>query len=300
MKFKDTEVENVCGFLTWVKQTRYIETKEKGADGSTQELTFECERRYYRGQARCEWQLEPGIFRGRACVAKEHDLLVKASLRLAQEISSLKGFLEKMVYFQHYGLRTRLLDVTFNPLIALYMACCEEYNNKREQNGNKMTSLDDPSNGVVYFGTNIEENNPKIAELTAKYVFQNPYQYEPVNFEDFALKNKVYSRMFKHALFIEPPINNKRLESQNGAFIMAPLIDSVNGQGIKMNNCKIDEEKFFDDHRAIIRDCNKEKILKELSILGIDGGSIYKDPQEKLKTINKEVQWEIDFPKLAI
>ena len=30
MKFKDIEVEDVSSFLTWVKQTRNVETKEKG------------------------------------------------------------------------------------------------------------------------------------------------------------------------------------------------------------------------------------------------------------------------------
>ena len=98
--------------------------------------------------------------------------------------------------------------------------------------------------------------------------------------------------MFDHALFIEPPISNDRLESQNGAFIMASLIDRTDGKTVIMNNRNMDEEKFFDKRRAIILDYNKEKILQELSTLGIDNGAIYRDPQEKLKAINKEMQWE--------
>ena len=66
------------------------------------------------------------------------------------------------IFFQHYGLSTRLLDVTFNPLVALYMACCEE----------DKQSCD----GVVYCGHDTERQNTKIAELTAKYVFENELQ----------------------------------------------------------------------------------------------------------------------------
>ena len=83
-------------------------------------------------------------------------------------------------------------------------------------------------------------------------------------------------------------MNNPRIESQNGAFVMSPLIKPVSDK-YKANKGSL--EDFFENRVAIIPSANKSAILKELSMLGINSGTIFNDVTKKLQTIMlKETQ----------
>lgn len=273
VKYKDKIIENVSDYLLWVKETNKVEVKSE--DGNP--IDLENSNVYYRGQSCSCWELKPSAFR--EPILDEHSLVNKASLKLWNEVSSLKSYLEKMIFFQHYGLCTRLLDVTFNPLVALYMACCEGDRNNCD--------------GVVFCGYGTEKRDDRIAELTAKYIFENELQQMVVGFHSFANVRNANVELFTQPLFILPPINNPRIEAQNGAFVMAPLIDKLIDEETPLLNRKsLDGTKFFDERRAIIKGSNKGSILCELSLLGIDSGTIYKGIEEKLKAIVIEEKWK--------
>lgn len=270
MDCQDTIISNVSDYLLWIKETSVAVVVSN--DGI--EIPFEMSEIYYRGQSCSDWELRPGVLREPPYL-DENSLLKKATLRLWNETSSLKTYLEKMIFFQHYGLSTRLLDVTFNPLVALYMACCEEDKHSCD--------------GVVYCGYCIERKNPDIAELTAKYVFEYEVQRRIVGFQSFAEKEGVNINCFTQPIFILPPINNPRIEAQNGAFIMAPLISGLIDDSSALQYRKnLGDTDFFDTRRAVIKGSNKENILHELSILGIDSGTIYISIEAKLKAILTE------------
>ncbi len=75
---------------------------------------------FYRGHADKDWELTPSILRTEYGPEKEHLLFRDMVAHEPQSFSECRSALDHLVQMQHYGLPTRLLDVTMNPLVALY------------------------------------------------------------------------------------------------------------------------------------------------------------------------------------
>lgn len=80
---------------------------------------------FYRGHADKDWELIPSILRTPDGPEIEHRLFRDMVAHEPQSFSECRSALDHLVQMQHYGLPTRLLDVTMNPLVALYFACEE-------------------------------------------------------------------------------------------------------------------------------------------------------------------------------
>lgn len=78
----------------------------------------------YRGHSSESYDLEPSIFRN-GLIEKEHIITKEALASMPEEFKNTTYTIEKLIIVQHYGFPTRLLDLTTNPLVALYMVCRE-------------------------------------------------------------------------------------------------------------------------------------------------------------------------------
>lgn len=78
---------------------------------------------FYRGHADKSWKRLPSVLRTSEGIASEHLLFRDMVTHLPQNFSACKSALDYLVQMQHYDLPTRLLDVSTNPLVALYFAC---------------------------------------------------------------------------------------------------------------------------------------------------------------------------------
>lgn len=84
--------------------------------------------RFYRGQCQADWKLEPSIFRKdiKALNLNESDLIKELNIHYPDSFLGCENLFEQLVVAQHYGIPTRLLDITSNPLVALYFAITDK------------------------------------------------------------------------------------------------------------------------------------------------------------------------------
>lgn len=142
---------------------------------------------FYRGHADSGWKLEPAVYRidqdGKSYRDVELQMYQEMLRRSPQAFQDCKTTFERLVKMQHYGLPTRLLDLTQSPLVALYFACCEKNGSDNEPDGEVLVIRARKEN--VYF----QESLPS----SALFEFDSQYSLKDVlGYIFWQYKNKTY------------------------------------------------------------------------------------------------------------
>lgn len=77
---------------------------------------------YYRGQLAC-WDLSPSLFRKKEWVENETQLNARIVCDRPDDFRNCNTTFDRLVKLKHYNQPSRLLDLSANPLIALFFAC---------------------------------------------------------------------------------------------------------------------------------------------------------------------------------
>lgn len=140
----DIESDQKTNSEVIVKSIRAILKKAKSEKGLSESTIVEIERvlkmyqnggmfGYYRGVGRTIYPEQPSVFRDE--YVREEDRWYREMKTQFQNDLEKKSYLDRLAMLQHYELPTRMLDVTTNPLVALYMTVNTLYTGDKEQSG---------------------------------------------------------------------------------------------------------------------------------------------------------------------
>ena len=256
---------------------------------------------FYRGQYNGNYGLRSGVYRYNN-FDKEDFLYHEMLVRCPNDFKNTTH-LEKLTIMQHYGCPTRLLDITSNPLVALYFSCknnkCRRCDNKDE---GSIYIFDVDSNDMVYADSAQalilsclprfnKENKKKIFDIANKNIKKNCF---PKNTNGQYL-DKVIERLFYEIscevpsfkrdikpidllrpLYVQPDKMNNRILKQDGAFIISGLSSNRYEEQLKLAALS-----FM--HLKII---NKEYILKQLDTIGINEATLFPEIENVAHYLN--------------
>jgi len=235
---------------------------------------------FYRGQSDCSFSLTPTVFRNNL-LEKEHKLIQDLLLNSPDEFSSIPNKLERLIKMQHYGLPTRLLDVTLNPLVALFFAC----NENPDKDGEIFIFYD-------YIQHSSDVITRCIVELTE---YTGASERQMIGFlSERGFNNPELGKITttSHVL-IEAPKNNERIKRQQGAFLIVGFC------GKEGNNPY--QKEHFDlkplliksagdevERSLIIPQKHKKQLLVELEAIGINHAFLFPELEHQTSYLKRK------------
>lgn len=276
-----TCINSISDCLQMCKQFKSssFHTSTKSGDN---ELSF-----FYRGESSLNYITQPSLFRTSKYNQEDkliHELILEKPEEFPNYNTNMFSTLAKM---QHFGMPTRLLDISKNPLVALWFACKKSIINK-QQDGKFIF--------IAGYPNLPNSNYAKILSLFAFNAFKSSLNANDLYIlrdqliqcgvtlayknGEIDIKNmeQDYNYYINSDPIILPDYNTERIKTQQGAFIMF-------GNNSEDTNCStksIHSIKDIDPYGleffysiTSIPQSKKSYILSELNEIGINESYLF-------------------------
>ncbi|MFR3569008.1 FRG domain-containing protein [Paeniclostridium sordellii] len=251
---------------------------------------------FYRGQSNIDYKLEPSVFRGNA-KGKEDKIYLKVLTECSNEFDTNMTHIDIISKMQHYGVYTRLLDVTTNALVSLYFACEGEKNKDKDgcvyifnPDENNIKSFDSDTISILSSVPRFNEDDKYELRICAEQYYDDidDFNQQPVvrrllhevKKEKPAFENIIKPKDLLNNYFLLPKKDNPRIIRQSGAFII----------------CGLNENKVVEPYKKIkIPSGSKDIILEQLKCFGISKATLHPELYKVAEYIKDSINNKVYF-----
>lgn len=235
---------------------------------------------FFRGHANSNYILQPSIMRTPHLERNESKMYHELIINCPNDFDKCRTHLEKLVEMQHYGLPTRLLDITRNPLVALYFAC-----ESQPETYGELVLISADEHEIKY------PQSDTVSILASLPVFSYDMQRQFCRFaEDFTVDEERFNQQvgrLVHEVRLEKPAfqpeinkndivnsyivyalkNNNRIVKQDGAFILC---------GLQAKNNFLGKFRHKNHGKKVVMLIeNKNKILEQLETFSVNRATLF-------------------------
>ena len=252
---------------------------------------------WYRGQGNYNWKLEPAVYRDGKF--QNESVYIKELERRRPADFAFDNNFDKLVKMQHYGLPTRLLDITTNPLVALYFAC----QNERDADG-----------AFYYFSTPTFWEDNWAVKIVVDFVFEPETCIESLvrrekkrmpflcDLSDKDAESSIWHSLFVPAHAILPRMTNQRIIQQSGGFLLfgmslekVEVSDNIGNYGKRFMSLLPLNENQQKMICPVIKKLKipkeyKTNIIKELDLLNINEGFLFPELEYQVKSVITSIE----------
>ncbi len=256
---------------------------------------------FFRGEPHCAWKLTPSVMREEFSQS-ESEMLLELMARRPEEFSKMPSSLAQWMLAQHHGLKTRFLDVTKNPLVALFHAC--EDSEKYRNDDARLHIFAVPRQLIKSFNSDtgsVITNFAKLSKLEqdillGKKVLPQENSYRRTNHYQKAIdrlcqliqeekpyfRNRIDIKDFFRVIVVEPQQLSERLRAQSGAFLLSAFHERFERSEVEG---KILNIPVYAHYTLSIPHRRKPKIIEDLNLINIRRETLFPGLDESAKAI---------------